>query len=282
MQRDTRASALQVQDGETDGPRRRVRRTTPCRSVPARTSGRSATTSRSFRKPCVARTEASPQRLKRAELRLRGVAKAVRSSQRKDIGLALPEQTRHSTGAKGESAARAAAGHPFTQAQQRMQRAGSVCSSSPGAMASAGQSATQRPQAVQRAASVTGSSGRGSRFARTAVSQHEAGETQRGEQRVAGAGEAWRNRTPRGAPCGRGGRPCGSRRRLGAGQVVGIGTPRGDRPPVRGVGVFADAGRSRHGHEAAAAHRSLQLAERPARGAVAVESTTSTAGCGRP
>lgn len=56
---------------------------------------------------------------------------------------------------------RACSGHPLTQAQQRIQRAGSVCSSSPFAMAPFGQSRTQRPQRVQRAGSVTGSNGTG-------------------------------------------------------------------------------------------------------------------------
>ena len=62
-------------------------------------------------------------------------------------------------------------------------------------------------------------------LARTAVSQHEAGETQRGEQRVAGQAK-------RGAIVRRGvlravaevGRAAAEG--LGAGQVVGIGTPR--------------------------------------------------------
>ena len=58
--------------------------------------------------------------------------------------------------AKGVWKLRAPTGHPLTQAQQRIQRAGSVCASSPRAMACVGQIAAQRPQWVQRSASHAG------------------------------------------------------------------------------------------------------------------------------
>lgn len=58
--------------------------------------------------------------------------------------------------AKGVWKLRAPTGHPLTQAQQRIQRAGSVCASSPRATACVGQIAAQRPQWVQRSASHAG------------------------------------------------------------------------------------------------------------------------------
>lgn len=68
--------------------------------------------------------------------------------------------------AKGVEKVRAPVGHPFTQAQQRRHRAGSVRRNSPAGIACVGQSAAKRPQSMHRAASPAGRSTSGCFFCR--------------------------------------------------------------------------------------------------------------------
>lgn len=133
---------------------------------------------------------------------------------------------RASASLNGVENERACSGHPLTQAQQRIQRAGSVCSSSPFAMAPFGQSRTQRPQPGAACGIGHGQQRDGISALAAAVFQDETDKAQHGKQRGPGCPQALEGDGR--DPASREFPSYGTAERLGTGRIVGIRPTCGD------------------------------------------------------